>query len=527
MINFIKNRKKKYYRSIIRGYFLIRKSNNPNLISEIKCDLTNLKLNVSDSDFSKFIPKINSIKIEIILRQFILKNLLDPWKINKYLLIYFSEKKSKLRYPLPIDWVVFLKKKNIDVSFFFSKLLLLRNIFFEYLKGFLNFFKIIFFENFNNDQRLYVQFSDIIKDQFPVNQKLESYDLISWNIIKNNVFKNVSVIKHNIKNNKIIYIKDKIIYPYKYLLPSLNFYRRIKFIFWFLVFFIDSVFLLFRGKWYSSILFSEIILLKKVDEIDKKYLAKEYLFSNSQLIYRPMWTYIAQLKGSKITFYNYSSSFLGFKINQKYTVPELGYQSMTWENILLWSKEYSDYTKKCCPNLNIKLVSPIYNTDTNYNIPKFKKNIISVFDISPLRFSARAELCPDDNYRILSNSIQFFNDIYKSCIGNNFIIIIKFKRSFNSKHNPHYIDFLINDFTKRENVFLIPPNVSPFRLIKLSKASIHIPFTSTALISDYLNVPSVYYDPTSTIQNDDRGSQGIELVKGFVSLDNWLKKISI
>jgi polysaccharide biosynthesis PFTS motif protein len=64
-------------------------------------------------------------------------------------------------------------------------------------------------------------------------------------------------------------------------------------------------------------------------------------------------------------------------------------------------------------------------------------------------------------------------------------------------------------------------------LIKLSKASIHIPFTSTALISDYLNVPSVYYDPTSTIQNDDRGSQGIELVKGFVSLDNWLKKISI
>jgi polysaccharide biosynthesis PFTS motif protein len=64
-------------------------------------------------------------------------------------------------------------------------------------------------------------------------------------------------------------------------------------------------------------------------------------------------------------------------------------------------------------------------------------------------------------------------------------------------------------------------------LIKLSKASIHIPFTSTALISDYLNVPSVYYDPTSTIQNDDRGSQGIEVINGPAALNNWLKKISI
>jgi len=79
MIDFIKNKKKKYYRSIIKGYFLIRKSNDPNLISEIKCDLTNLKLNVSDSDFSKFIPRINSIKIEIVFRQFLLNTLLYFW----------------------------------------------------------------------------------------------------------------------------------------------------------------------------------------------------------------------------------------------------------------------------------------------------------------------------------------------------------------------------------------------------------------------------------------------------------------
>jgi hypothetical protein len=523
MINFIK--KKKYIRSIIKGYFLIKKSNNPNLISEIKYDLTKLKLNVSESDFSRFIPRINSIKIEIILRQFLLRILLDPWKINKHLLIYFSNKKSKLCYPLPADWIVFFKKKNINISIFFSKFLLFINIFSQYLKGIVIFIKIIFFENFNNSHRSYVQFSNIDKDQFPVNAKLESYDLISWNIINNEVFKNVSTIKHNIKNKEFIYFKDKIIHPFKYLLPTLSLFSRIKFIFWFLIFFIDTLFLLFRGKWYSSILFAEIILLKKVDEIDKNYLAKEYLFSNSELIYRPMWTYIAQLKGSKITFYNYSSSFLGFKINKKYTVPELGYQSMTWENTLIWSKEYFDYTKQCCPTLNIKLVSPIYNTDINYNIPHFDKKIISVFDITPLRFSARAELCPDDNYRILSNSIQFLNDIYKNCIDNNFIIIYKSKRLFYPKHNPHYINFIENDFAKRENIFIIPYNVSPFRLIKLSKASIHMPFTSTALISNYLKVPSIYYDPTSIIQNDDRGSQGIEVINGVVSLNSWLKKI--
>jgi polysaccharide biosynthesis PFTS motif protein len=243
MFNFIKKKKRKYFRSIIKGYFLTRKSINPNLISEIKCELTNLKLNVSDNDFSKLIPRISSLKIEIILRQFLLKILLDPWKFNKYILIYFSKKKSKLRYPLPMDWVTFFRKKNINVSIFFSKFLLLINIFFEYFKGFVNFFKIIFFESFDNDQRPYVQFNDIVNDQLPVNQKFESYDLISWHFINNDIFKNVTAIKHNIKNNEFIYFKDKIISPYKYLLPPLNFYRRIKFIFWFLAFFIDSVFI--------------------------------------------------------------------------------------------------------------------------------------------------------------------------------------------------------------------------------------------------------------------------------------------
>ena len=44
--------------------------------------------------------------------------------------------------------------------------------------------------------------------------------------------------------------------------------------------------------------------------------------------------------------------------------------------------------------------------------------------------------------------------------------------------------------------------------------NISIPFTSTAIIGNYYNKPSCFYDPIEKIDNSDRAAQGIEIVKG-------------
>ena len=95
-------------------------------------------------------------------------------------------------------------------------------------------------------------------------------------------------------------------------------------------------------KWESLILSEERIKKNYVEEIDKDKLAKEYWFSISDFIFRPLWTYVIE-EHCKIILFNYSSSFLGHKINGKYAPEEVGIKSMNWPYIYQWSDKYLNF----------------------------------------------------------------------------------------------------------------------------------------------------------------------------------------
>ena len=51
--------------------------------------------------------------------------------------------------------------------------------------------------------------------------------------------------------------------------------------------------------------------------------------------------------------------------------------------------------------------------------------------------------------------------------------------------------------------------------------TISFPPTSTANISRYFNIHSIYYDPTSTIDPKDEALFGIRLIRGFEELKDY------
>ena len=90
-------------------------------------------------------------------------------------------------------------------------------------------------------------------------------------------------------------------------------------------------------KWWNIILLKEASLSIVVRTHNSKTLAREYLFNNSAYIYRPLWTYEAEAKDSKITLYFYSTNCELFKQNKVNSKMALGYQSMTWPRYLVWN----------------------------------------------------------------------------------------------------------------------------------------------------------------------------------------------
>jgi len=73
------------------------------------------------------------------------------------------------------------------------------------------------------------------------------------------------------------------------------------------------------------------------------------------------------------------------------------------------------------------------------------------------------------------------------------------------------------------NVYIINSAVSAQSLVSVSKCVVSIPFSTPALISKRMNIPSVYYDPSSLLNDCPYQNIEVSLVKKKFSLGSWVK----
>ena len=106
-----------------------------------------------------------------------------------------------------------------------------------------------------------------------------------------------------------------------------------------------------------------------------------------------------------------------------------------------------------------------------------------------------------NNYYDPNNVIKFHRDIL-SIVKSDINVNIKRKRDIGSLAHPRYRTFF-NSINNIENIHIIDPVINSSDMIKKSTCVISIPFTSTAHIAHKLNIPSIYYDQTGEIKEDD------------------------
>ena len=100
---------------------------------------------------------------------------------------------------------------------------------------------------------------------------------------------------------------------------------------------------------------------------------------------------------------------------------------------------------------------------------------------------------------------------------------MKLKRN-NPLSHKRYIDF-INHLNDEKKITIISSDISAISLIDKSDAVISSPYSSTSLIAEYFNIPSIFYDSSGSLRSVEPSIKKVSLIKNFDELSNWSKKI--
>jgi polysaccharide biosynthesis PFTS motif protein len=517
----------------MRGYKHLKHTNALELISDIKNELSNTPIASINSRYSKVIFGAGIEHAELIMRQYLISRVAN-YNLNQSLLSVLGDKKnSSLVYPLPIEWLWVIENKGIKVNKLRSAVLW--KIYLLYRMAVSIYIMLIFFirscrETFRNNPNRGVFFSffdDLSKYNLP--QFAEdgcSYDIISWYMQWPGRTSHIDRVCHTVKNVKTSSINSIQVCSVRSAIMLLNTSRQL-FLYskWAVLAVITSIINLIQNKWWHAIILSEASNAYVIKIQSDNCIAADYLFNNSSWVYRPLWTYEAEKRGSQILFYFYSTNCENFKRDTGYSTKTNSWNITNWPYHLVWDSLQADFVHRTVgKDARIEIVGPIWFHNSSKMLDEVYNGQICVFDVQPYRDCQYQWLGMDFEYYVPETTNKFLFDIYEVIKEQKHFMLLKRKRNIGSLMHPEYKKAL-NVLENSSNFVSIDPDIPAIRIIKESKAVISMPFTSTALIAKELGKPSVYYDPNGIIQKDDRANHGVPVITGRDELDSWVQSV--
>lgn len=518
-------------RKAIRGFNLLKTKKNLGLVRCIHAELANTPLLCNELISSNLIIGKSYFRNEEIARQFLIENLISS-NFNKAIFRSIGGNED-LIYPLPLVWINKLKRCGLKVNVMLSTILWHLYIYKKIINAIFLYCKIIYAGIVNAigglkkfAQNNYVYIFGLSTQNLPPRDHIGTpYDFCSWYVSSSCWDYKNTTIQHDvdagIRNYNNVQVQTG---PHPYFL-LMKFREVIHFSY--LGFFLISTALLniFLGSWWSCLMSAELVKLLSVKIIPKDRLASEYLFPFSYSLYRPIWTYEAESCDTKIICFFYST-FEHPSLNHGVDDPLRSiFRLASWPKYLVWDKYQDDMlSRELAYSYNSEIVGPIaFSSDDSVAFECLTPKCIAVFDIEVYRFSAHfpvstyAEFyCAHPDF-----SERFIMDIQTVLQEFSLSMAFKPKRPSYIRSRKSYLN-LLKRIKNKENVRIVPSELSPLRLINECIGVISMPFTSTALYYRHQNNKSIYYDPTGWFQKDDQAAHGISIISGIDELRAWV-----
>tara|TARA_B100000795_G_scaffold163265_1_gene122716 strand:- start:732 stop:2333 length:1602 start_codon:yes stop_codon:yes gene_type:complete len=513
---YIDRKQRSRLRLINKGYRQIKNEGISDLPLRLKNILSKVKLD--DSYLSKFLLRRNGFDVELSLRQYLTERVLSL-SFNKSIL-YSIGSNTLLRHPLPLEWRNALIEEGIEVDNFKSALLWRMFSLFYWAKGVLyglkNILPLLKKQPYLGN---YAYFSDL-SDKC-VSNDINRKNILNWYLQWNITVEEIDSVCHSVNgvsNSKLARLEivktDGL--PY---LKGTNVFRYGVFVIYASIYsFVYSIFQPVNG-----IFLAEILKTKRVDLASDNDLARDYLFHNSTPFYRPIWTYFAEERGSRILFYFYSTGHENFEMKGCYPLQD-SWHLISWPYYLVWDKFQMNFVKRFDQHKSIiEEVGFIWFSSSGV-FESNSKGAIAVFDVTPHRPTRYAYMGAYYEYYIFDIANQFLIDIQFVLNCNNIVMAHKMKR-INKFAHKKYIR-RVRRLNKKSYYIEVNPSMDATQVIQKTKACISMPFTSTALIAKLEGKPSVYYDPSGTVQKDSRAAHGIPVLSGIDELKGWIENIN-
>ena len=510
-----------YKKKILISFRNLKKKNQINLINKIKNEFINTKLrfnfkcaSLSDLNYHCKEPELS--------KNFTLKTYTTfiTFLFTSLLIVSLAGGK-RLIYPMPSAWAEVLLKNNIVTNVFicniFYKLFILFSSFYFF------FFNVLIIFHINTKKKIsnYYYLSNIPK----ISTINNGPNLFSWCKKFLVHSKKIKFVHENIQIKNFSNNDYETFYFTNFFLVNINLYQRVYFIYLNLKFIFLFAKYFFTNKSNFFIFFDDFVRFAFLNKYKKK-LPTKALFNFSSLN-RPLWTFLLKKKDS-VLFYFYSINHIPlifkrgeFSVDKIYD--HVGYKLFTWNNYIGWSKKQLNWISKQVNSKAIKLIDGVYVPFEGENIVITNpKKIISVFDVSPCDPFYYALLGSKNNPYTLNYCMKFIKDIIDVTKKLDCVVMIKNKR-FSTILDKNYHNFLSKIEKSNSNVFIINPAVSAQSLVSVSKCVLSIPFSSPALISKRMKIPSVYYDPSSLLNKCPYQNSEVSLLKKKSILGNWIE----
>ncbi len=516
---------------VMRGYRRLKAAGEIGRIAAVKEALTVAPACQPSAGAMRFLG-VENAEAEMAVRQFLLVRRVATG-LGEALLESVGNHDAPVRYALPMKWREVLRSHGFPVAERASALLWAGFSILYFTNGLLTLFKLAL-ANAAGLVRAkgvppgrYVYFDALGTVNLPsIGNDVGNHDIINWYLVWAQRAPDIDQVCHSVANAGIRFAgSTPVVSMRSPLLPIDSRAASAWFFLWGVVSGCAALLELLRGNWWPALMLSEAAKAAQVRFQDSVLLARDYLFHNSNWIYRPLWTYEAERKGARIIFYFYSTNCEKFKHAGTYPSLAYGWQAMAWPRYVVWDEYQADFVRRAVGDAaHIDIVGSISfssGTKVRRDLPG---HAIAVFDVQPMRDAVYQPLALDFEYYVPRNAISFLDDIQSTTLVAGEIMVLKRKRDVGSKVHPAY-ELAIDHLGKTANYLELDPDTSASALIEKCQAVISTPFTSTALIGRDLGKPSIYYDPNGLCEKDDRAAHGIPILSGKKELQDWLSAL--
>ena len=519
----------------MRGYRYLKKLGGIGRLNALQHALTVTELESCEGRCSPLLFGAGIENAELAIRQYLMLRVSYP-KLNGAVLQALGECGSGVVHYIPADWRAILRQHGFEVSDLWCSMAWYGFVAIRFGKGFIDLTRIAWssaMEVLRGPRSNYGKYAFF--DAMEVNNLPQpgldgrSYDIFNWYEQWAGRVPKLDSLCHGIRDALPKMANTTPVLGMRWPVPPLaNAESLVRFLGWGLMATSLAALDLLRGRWWHALMLGDAATAALVRMQVQERLGQEYLFTQSRICDRPLYTYQLEQRGARISFYFYSTNSEPFKLPSGYLIQLYLWQAMNWPHYLVWNNYQAQFVRRTAGgSVAISVVGPIWFSTSAVELPVLRQRTIAVFDVQPMRMWFFRLLAPEVDYLVPSICKQFLSDSFHCIRANGYSIAFKRKRQINSKyHHPQYIRF-VEKLSRWDNVVAIDPDTAARKLIEKCSAVISMPFTSTAHIARELGKPTCFYDPTGMILRDDRAAHGIPIIIGRDELYGWLASLEL